>query len=78
MGREKWLTPGDENGSPWLAYRHLSPTGIQLFGRPHGEPQVSADVGFALRPIVIREQGITQPSMSGLVLSAHVEGGFSF
>jgi hypothetical protein len=38
----------------------------------------SAGVGYALRPIIIREQGITRPSMSGLVLSAHVGGGFSF
>jgi hypothetical protein len=38
----------------------------------------SAGVGFALRPIIIREQGIAQPGMSGLVLSAHVGGGFSF
>jgi hypothetical protein len=39
---------------------------------------VSAGVGYALRPIVIREQGITRPSMSGLVLSAHVGVGFCF
>jgi hypothetical protein len=38
----------------------------------------SGGVGYALRPIIIREQGITRPSMSGLVLSAHVGGGFSF
>jgi hypothetical protein len=38
----------------------------------------AAGVGFALRPIIIREQGITQASMSGLVLSAQVGGGFSF
>jgi hypothetical protein len=38
----------------------------------------SAGVGYALRPIIIREQGITRPGMSGLVLSAHVGGGFSF
>ncbi len=38
----------------------------------------SAGVGYSLRPIIIREQGITRPSMSGLVLSAHVGGGFSF
>jgi hypothetical protein len=38
----------------------------------------SAGVGYALRPIVIREQGITRPSMSGLVLSSHVGVGFSF
>jgi hypothetical protein len=29
--------------SPWLARWQLSPTGIQLFGRPPGEPQGSDD-----------------------------------
>ncbi len=38
----------------------------------------SAGVGYALRPIIIHAQGITRPSMSGLVLSARVGGGVSF
>jgi hypothetical protein len=38
----------------------------------------SVGVGYALRPIVIREQGASRPSMSGLVLSGHVGGDFSF